>query len=34
MKYSPPVISGLYCDNRDSEGVLFWYEFLISMNKE
>jgi len=34
MKYSPLVISGLYCDNKDYEGLLYWYDLIKQMNKE
>ena len=33
MKYSPPVISGLFLDNNDSDGLLFWYDFIIDLQK-
>ena len=33
MKYSPATISGLFLDNIDFEGIMFWYEAIVEINK-
>lgn len=33
MKYSPSVIAGLFLDNLDYEGLLYWYEVIVEANK-
>lgn len=33
MKYSPLEISGLFLDRRDYEGLLFWYDAIVEINK-
>lgn len=33
MKYEPRVISGLFLDAIDFEGLFYWYETIVEFNK-
>lgn len=33
MKYSPCVIAGLFLDNEDMFGLLYWFEAIKEINK-
>ncbi len=34
MKWTPGVLEGLYYDNADHSGLIFWYDFAKEIMKE
>ncbi len=34
FKWEPAAIGRLFWDNRDYEGLLYWYEYVLDYNRE
>jgi hypothetical protein len=34
MKWEPGIISRLFLDNRDYNGLFYWHDAIVEMNKE